>query len=80
MLGVVIYDRQGERVAVTPDLTKALTAIPSPVMRAITQDHEESSFVRLGRVPVHILALPIRRQAHRVVEKFRIKFRMKFRW
>jgi trehalose-6-phosphate synthase len=62
MLGVVIYDREGTLVAATPELAKTLTATPAPVMQAITEGREESSFVRLGTVPVHILVLPIRRQ------------------
>jgi trehalose-6-phosphate synthase len=62
MLGVVIYDRQGALVASTPELAKTLTATPPPVTQAITQDHGESSFLRLGGVPIHVLALPIRRQ------------------
>ncbi len=62
LLGVVIYDRQGAVVALTPELAKSLTRSPPPVTQAITQGHEESSFVRLGSVPAHILALPIRRQ------------------
>src|SRR6202790_4548066 len=62
MLGVVIYDRQGTLVAATPELAKTLTTTPPPVTQAITQGYGESSFVRLGGVPIHILALPIRRQ------------------
>jgi trehalose-6-phosphate synthase len=62
MLGVVIYDRQGALVAATPELAKTLTVTPQPVTQAITQDHGESSFLRLGPMPAHILALPIRRQ------------------
>jgi trehalose-6-phosphate synthase len=62
MLGVVIYDRQGALVAATPELAKTLTITPQPVTQAITQDHGESSFLRLGPMPAHILALPIRRQ------------------
>ncbi len=62
LLGVAIYDRQGELVAVTPELEKTLTVSPPSVAQAITQGQEESSFVRLGSTPVHILALPIRRQ------------------
>src|SRR5208283_3150334 len=58
----VIYDRQGVLVNVTPELVKLLAGSPPPVTQAIAQGHEESSFVRLGSVPVHILALPIRRQ------------------
>src|ERR1700688_3187952 len=62
MLGVVIYDRQGALVAATPELAKMLTTAPPPVMQAITQGYGESSFLRLGTVPIHILALPIRRE------------------
>src|ERR1700686_4593510 len=62
MLGVVIYDRQGALVAATPELAKRLTTTPPPVTQAITQGYGESSFVRLGNIPVHILVLPIRRQ------------------
>src|SRR6202163_3346310 len=62
MLGVVIYDRQGTLVAATPELAKTLTTTLTPVMQAITQGYGESSFLRLGGVPIHILALPIRRQ------------------
>ena len=62
MLGVAIYDRQGALVAITPELKRTLTVSPPPVTQAITQGREESSFLRLGSMPVHILALPIRRQ------------------
>ncbi|HEY6304442.1 MAG TPA: trehalose-6-phosphate synthase [Terriglobales bacterium] len=62
LLGVIIYDRQGAVVAMTPELAKRLTVSPPPVTQAITQGHEESSFARMGSVPVHILALPIRGQ------------------
>src|ERR1019366_7676745 len=62
LLGVAIYDRQGALVAVTPELEKTLSVSPPSVTQAITQGHEESSFVKLGSTPVHILALPIRRQ------------------
>ena len=62
LLGVGIYNRQGVLVNVTPELAVLLTGSPPPVMQAITQGREDSSFVRLGSVPVHILVLPIRRQ------------------
>src|SRR4029077_5989321 len=55
-------DRQGAVVAATPELAKTLTTTPPPVTQAIAEDHAESSFVRQGDVPVHILAPPIRRQ------------------
>jgi trehalose-6-phosphate synthase len=59
LLGVVIYDRQGTLVAITPELAKTLAVSPPPVAQSITQNREESSFTRLGQVPVHIFALPI---------------------
>ena len=62
LLGIAIYDRNGALVAITPELAKTLTVSPAPLTQAIAQGHQESSFVRLGSVPVHILALPIRRQ------------------
>ena len=66
LLGVAVYDRNGELVAITPELEKTLPP-NSPLLtqtttHALAQGHEESSFVRLGAAPVHILALPVRRQ------------------
>jgi trehalose-6-phosphate synthase len=61
LLGVGVYDRQGAVVAITPDLANALSPSPREITRAIEQSREDSSFIRLGSVPVHILALPFRR-------------------
>ena len=62
MLGVVVYDRQGALVAISPDLAKSLTETPASVTQSIADGREESSFVRLGKIPAHIFAVPIRRQ------------------
>jgi len=62
LLGVVIYDRQGTLVATTRELAKTLVVTPPPVAQAMAEGREQSSFTRLGNVPTHILALPIRRQ------------------
>jgi trehalose 6-phosphate synthase len=62
LMGVVIYDQQGALVATTPELAKTLTVSPPVVTEAITKNHADSSFLRLGKVPAHILALPIRRK------------------
>ena len=62
LMGVVIYDQQGALVATTPELAKTLTVSPRVVTEAIAQNHGDSAFLRLGTVPVHILALPIRRK------------------
>ncbi len=62
LMGVVIYDQQGALVATTPELAKTLTVSPPVVTEAITQNHGDSAYLKLGSVPVHILALPIRRK------------------
>jgi trehalose-6-phosphate synthase len=62
MLGVAVYDSHGKSVAMSPELGKILTTIPHDVTQAMTEGREESSFVRIGKDPVHILALPLHRQ------------------
>src|SRR5271154_1475784 len=41
LLGVVIYDRQGAFVAMSPQLAKTLTVSPQPLTQAIAQGREE---------------------------------------
>ncbi|MGA7566874.1 MAG: trehalose-6-phosphate synthase [Terriglobales bacterium] len=62
LLGVMISNRQGALVAITPELAKQFNSSPGSLVDAIQNGREESSFARLGDVPVHILAVPIRRQ------------------
>ena len=62
VMGVVIYDRQGALVAMTPELAKTLNGSPEPLTQAISGNREESSFTKVGGTSVHILALPIRRE------------------
>jgi trehalose 6-phosphate synthase len=62
LLGVAVYDRQGKAVAITSELGQVLKAMPPDVTHAMADRHGESSFVRLGQNPVHIFALPLRRQ------------------
>src|SRR5579863_9622968 len=61
LLGVAVYDRQGRLVAVTTELGQVLKAMPPDVSQAMADRHGEGSFVRLGKNPVHIFALPLRR-------------------
>ncbi len=61
LLGVVICDQQGAIVAATPELANAITTMPAPMLQVLKEGRAESSFLRLGSVPVHILALPVRR-------------------
>lgn len=62
LLGVAVYDKQGKVVAITTELGQVLKAMPPDVAKAMTDRHGQSSFVRLGKNPVHIFALPLRRQ------------------
>jgi trehalose-6-phosphate synthase len=61
LLGVVIYDRQGAVVTMTPELAKTLNASPFPLSQMVGLGRDQSAFIRLGEVPVHVLELPIRR-------------------
>jgi alpha,alpha-trehalose-phosphate synthase [UDP-forming] len=62
LLGIAVYDRQGQAVAITPELAGVLPTIPSDVTKAMTEGHGEGDYVRLGQHPAHIFALPIHRQ------------------
>ncbi|MGA7382833.1 MAG: trehalose-6-phosphate synthase [Terriglobales bacterium] len=62
LLGVAVYDRRGSLVAMTSELGKLLTATPPAVTKAISESHEQSSFIRLAGQPAHVLALPLDRQ------------------
>ncbi len=62
LLGIAVSDRQGKVIAITPELSKILTATPPVVTKAIADGHGESSFVRLTDEPVNIFALPLHRQ------------------
>jgi len=61
LLGVAVYDKKGDLVAITPDLRKMLTERPAPVTEAVADGREQSAFLRLGKQSVHILASPIHR-------------------
>jgi alpha,alpha-trehalose-phosphate synthase [UDP-forming] len=62
LLGVAVYDRRNQLVAMTPGLEKLLTAGLPSVSKAILQGHQQSSFDNLAGQRVHILALPLDRQ------------------
>jgi uncharacterized membrane protein affecting hemolysin expression len=59
LIGVAVYDREGQLVAMTPELGKSLTASPQALTQAIHDDQAESAFVKLGNTRVLIFALPI---------------------
>jgi trehalose-6-phosphate synthase len=62
LLGIAVYDRQGKEVAITPELEQVVTAAPGDVTKAIAENRNESSFVRLGDKRVNIFALPLLHQ------------------
>ena len=62
LVGIAVSDRQGKVIAITPELSKILTATPPVVTKAIADGHGESSFVRLSDEPINIFALPLHRQ------------------
>ncbi len=62
LLGVAVYNRQGGLVAISPALAKTLTVSPPSVSQAMNDGHQESVYDRVGNLPIHILALPVRRQ------------------
>ena len=59
LLGIAVYDPQGKPIAITSELSQTLITAPGDVSRAISENHNESSFVRLGNQRVNIFALPL---------------------
>ena len=60
LLGVAIYGRNGDLVAITPELRQALTQAPAPLSRAIETGRDQGSYLRLNDQSAYILASPIR--------------------
>ena len=57
--GLAIYGRQGDLLAVTPELKSTLATVPSVMAEALRENHGAGAFQRLGGVPLHIYALPL---------------------
>ena len=67
LLGVAIYDRNGQLVAITPDLRQTLTQSPAPVAlalvtQAVNDGHEDSAFLRINGQLLHMLVAPVRHE------------------
>jgi len=62
LIGVAVYDRRAEVVAMTPELGKMLTASPQALTQALHDNHNESAFVKLGDARILIFALPLHRE------------------
>jgi alpha,alpha-trehalose-phosphate synthase [UDP-forming] len=59
LLGVVVYDKQGKQIAITAELAPIVTTAPSDVAKAMANNQDENSFVRIGEQRVNILAVPL---------------------
>jgi trehalose 6-phosphate synthase len=63
LIGVAVYGRQGQEIAMTPGLEKLLTVPPESLIKAVADDRPSSVFVRLEKQHVHILSLPLKQNA-----------------
>jgi trehalose-6-phosphate synthase len=59
LLGIVVYDRQGKQLAITPELSGIVKTTPSDVPKAISNNHNESSFTKLAGERVNVFVLPL---------------------
>jgi alpha,alpha-trehalose-phosphate synthase [UDP-forming] len=59
LLGLAIYGRQGDVLAVTPELASTLAIVPSVVSQALRENREAGGFQRVGDASLHIYALPL---------------------
>src|ERR1035438_10865163 len=49
LLGLAIYGRQGDLLAVTPELASTLAIVPSVVSQALRENREAGGFQQIGR-------------------------------
>jgi trehalose 6-phosphate synthase len=57
--GLAIYGRQGDLMAVTPELASMLATVPSVMSQALRENHGAGAFQRVGDASLHIYALPL---------------------
>jgi len=57
--GLAIYGRQGDLLAVTPELKSTLATVPPVMSEALRENHGAGAFQRLGGASLHIYALPL---------------------
>src|ERR1039458_9639794 len=57
--GLAIYGRQGDLLAVTPELASMLATVPSVMSQALRENHGAGAFQRVGDASLHIYALPL---------------------
>ena len=59
LMGLAIYDKRGEPLAVTPALKQLLPGPPAVVDQAIAKDQESGAFQRTGSRYLHVFAVPL---------------------
>ncbi len=57
--GLAIYGRQGDLLAVTPELASTLATVPSVMPLALRDNQGVGAFQRVGNLSLHIYALPL---------------------
>jgi trehalose-6-phosphate synthase len=60
--GLAVYGRQGDLLAVTPELTSTLTTVPTVLSQALRENRGAGEFQRAGDASLHIYALPLHQQ------------------
>jgi len=59
LIGLAVYDRSGQPIAVTKSLAPLLTSAPAVVSQAMKADQGSDSFMKLGGESVNIHAVPL---------------------
>src|SRR6266700_2960994 len=59
LMGLAIYDKKGEPLAVTPALKPLLPGPPAVVDQAIAKNQESGAFQRTGLHYLHVFAVPL---------------------
>jgi trehalose 6-phosphate synthase len=57
--GLAIYGRQGDLLAITPQLKSTLATVPSVVSEALRENRGAAGFQRVGPASLHIYAMPL---------------------
>jgi len=57
--GLAIYGRQGDLLAVTPELASTLTSVPFVMSQALRENHGVGAYQRVGDAALHLYALPL---------------------
>jgi trehalose 6-phosphate synthase len=63
LLGVVIYDRSGKILAITPDHPKYFEERPEVAARSDKLNNSAADYLNVGGLPVYAYALPLHRDA-----------------